>query len=236
MIKKFITLSKEHGVLATIELFVRKLLNKEKNYYSEIYGSNTNDLSIDFQESEGEVQKGEVPTKYKHLIPEIPGRKVLEIGAGEGLFALSLAQSKEKVTAVDIAPYRTKKAGEIQEEWSNKGARVENCEFITGDIFENKHLFNDVDTLVARRVIYYFRGDLWPLMDLIKSNIRYVCLAGNPDRSRDYKEGKETPLDEYAYYSTIEGMKELLEQYGFKVTLVDDYYDPTVIGENQNWN
>jgi SAM-dependent methyltransferase/thiamine kinase-like enzyme len=181
--------------------------------------------------NEAAVMSGTVPPVFARLVPLVPGRRVLEIGAGEGILSLALAAEKERVIGIDLTPVRHEKAKHIQAAWRSLGRDVDRCEFVLGDVFERRELFRGMDTLLACHVIYYFRERLDEFMQIVRENVRYVCLIGNTARARHYKSGDLSRLGGYEYYSTTEGMKDLLQRHGFVITYESDERTPVVVGE-----
>jgi 2-polyprenyl-3-methyl-5-hydroxy-6-metoxy-1,4-benzoquinol methylase len=194
------------------------------------YGQCRHLLRID-GENEAAVMQGAIPRNLEWIVPMVPGRTVLEVGAGEGILSLALAGEKEHVIGIDMTPVRHEKAKEIQSAWRELGRDVDRCEFVLGDVFENRHLFKGVDTVVACHVIYYFIDRLEEFMKLISENVRYACFIGNAGRARHYKEGDHSRLQGQEYYSTLEGMTEILERHGFSIAFSSEERAPIVIGE-----
>jgi len=210
-----------------------KRLMKGPVHYKEWYGAHSSGNSVDFREHEQLLRDGDIPEKVLRLLPLINGNTVLEIGSAEGILSLVLAESKDRVVSVDITPARQQTAKELQEMWRQTGKRgVEKCEFVCGDIFDRLDLLDGIQTVIASRVIYYFHEGMNDLMvALIKHGVENVVLVGNEYRATAWdtkQDGKE--LGRYAYFSTISGMRELLEKHGYEIVHVLADGDPVVVG------
>jgi SAM-dependent methyltransferase len=187
----------------------------------------------DYRDNEETILMGKIPERYMRLVSLIPGSRVLEIGAGEGVLSLLLAREKEKVFAVDISPFRNKKALELQSIWREKGFNVNRCEMVLGNIKDHLDLLKEIDTVVAVSCIYYFRDDIYNIFKTIARHATYVVLAGNAHRGQEYFKFGNRSLDigKYNYYASLEGMKLILKQNGYKIIKeMDKGNQPVVVG------
>jgi hypothetical protein len=57
--------------------------------------------SLAYRTNRKAIWRGDIPEKYTRLVDLVPGKRVLELGAAEGVLSLLLAQKKEKVFALD---------------------------------------------------------------------------------------------------------------------------------------
>jgi SAM-dependent methyltransferase len=213
-----------------IARFLTKLFSKSGDYqrrYGRAGGSN----SVDYRRNRRDLHQGRVAPYYEDVARLIPGDSVVDIGAGEGILALTLAQTKARVRAIDITPRRHESGLALREDWGKLGRRVENCEMVLGNAVEDLALLDGFDTLIASRVIYYFGDAIEPFMSEAARRVKHVVLIGNPGRNRRYARGK-APADigENVVYSTPEGMTALLERHGFDVELKTGLRDPVAIG------
>ena len=209
--------------------------NNETGYYKELYGKHDNKPSVLYRQFENEIWHGRIPNVLQEIICNVPGEKILELGCGEGVLTLCLSSCKEQVIGIDITPIRYNKAQAIKDRWQKLGIiRSENCRFILGDIFNHTELFDDMDTLVARRVIYYFQEDLQRLMSTIQGRVQYLCFIGNPSRAIKYMNGQTQNIGKYAYFSTVEGMKELMNCFGYQIIFEKEHPEPIVVGKFNN--
>lgn len=232
MIKKII----RHYQQGTLWLALRnRLLGTDKdarNYRRKF--RNIASHMFSYENNKREILAGKIPDRYAHLASLVPGRRVLEIGAGEGILALTLAKTKEKVYALDISPFRHQTAKKIQDAWQKKGIPVENCEMILGDVFDHIDLLPQVETVVAVRVIYHFQRDIDRIMEAIRKHAKYLVLAGNAEKAALYQNAHgqpNHPLGNFLRFATKEGMVSLLEQYGYRIVQTVEQGDPIVIGE-----
>lgn len=202
-------------------------------HYKDYYGTQTAISSVDYLAHEKILKEGLLPDKFARLLPLIEGDRILEIGSAEGILAMALTASKSRVVSLDITPARQEAGKKLQEAWINAGrGEVTRCEFICGDIFERFDLLKDADTVIASRVIYYFHEAMHDLISACaKHGVSGIVLVGNEYRAVAWdqnRDGKE--LGKYAYYSTVAGMKELLETHGYAAVTVIPEGDPVVVG------
>ncbi len=206
------------------------LFSKSGDYRAR-YGKAGGSNSVDYRRNRRLLRAGELPRKHRELAALIPGDSVVDVGAGEGLLALALAENKARVRAIDVTPRRHDSGRELLQLWRDKGRDVDHVEMILGDALDDPGLIEGFDTLVASRVIYYFGDRIDPFMDAARARVAHVCLVGNPSRNRRYARGK-VPADigENVRYSTPRGMRELLQRHGFEIVTEADIGDPVVIG------
>ena len=203
-------------------------------HYAERYGARGRSQSLDFRRNAKTIFRGELPKKYQGLVDLIPGDRVVEVGAGEGVLSMELSAHKKAVRAIDYTPMRHTKGQEIKAAWEALGKDVSRCELVLGDVFDHPELLDGFDTLLACRVIYYFGDRINPFMEMVSSRMNYICLIGNGRRSRRYERGHvSADLGEGAYLSTPKGMREILEKYGYDITFERSEGDPVVIGKRK---
>lgn len=189
--------------------------------------------SFEFRTNADLILRGKIPPKYTRLLDVVPGDRVLEVGAAEGVLALLLARRKREVIALDKNEDRLESARRLQARWQSRGVDVSRCRMVHGDIREHLDLLEAVDTLVAIRLIYYLHEDIRPVFEHVGRHVPNVVLSGNrwrAERSRrpDYR--PVTRHDHFNRFASVEGMTELLESCGYSIarTVPDD--DPIVVG------
>lgn len=220
--------------MASIFRKLKDILITKSGQYRDRYGKNCKSQSLDFRRNAAAIFRGELPEKYTELVGMIPGERVVEVGAGEGVLALAVSANKQAVRAIDFTPLRHEKGKEIQAAWRALGKDVDRCELVLGDVFEDPSLLDGFDTLVASRVIYYFgeRTDLF--MELVSARVNNIVLVGNSRRAKRYARGHVSKdLGDAARLSTPEGMRDILEKWGYEVVLETFDHDPTVIGKRK---
>ena len=217
--------------------FLRKLKDviiTKSGKYNDRYGKNCQSQSLDFRRNAKGIFRGELPRKYTELVDLVPGDRVVEVGAGEGVLALAVSARKKAVRAIDYTPLRHEKGKEIKAAWAALGKDVERCELVLGDVFEHPELLDCFDTLVACRVIYYFRDRTDLFFEMVSSRMNYIVLVGNSRRAKRHSRGHVSKdLGEYARLSTSDGMREILERYGYEIVVDIRDNDPVVIGKRR---
>ena len=189
--------------------------------------------SLAYRNNRKAIWRGDIPEKYARLVDLVPGQRVMELGAAEGVLSLLLAQKKEKVFALELKGERHEEAQRLKASWQDRGLDVGRCEMVLGNIKQQLHLLRAVDTLLAVRSIYYLRTDLADVFDAVSRHVPNVVLCGNRNRARKYVESHgnpDDPLGKENYFATLEGMTSLLEGCGYAIVNSIGEGDPIVIG------
>lgn len=190
--------------------------------------------SLHYRKNVDSIRNGGVPEKYTRLLPYIPGRKILEFGAAEGVQALLLAEQGREVIAVEASRERHEEALLLAGRWLKLGRKVATCTMIHGDIRNNLDLLKGIETLVAIRTIYHLREDAPTIMAAAAAaGVEHIVLVGNKNRAYRYENGltpHDDGLGEWNRWSSLPGMKELLEGAGYRADVVVTEGDPIVTG------
>lgn len=188
--------------------------------------------SLAYRKNRDEIWEGKVPEKYTRLVPYITGKRVLEIGAAEGVLSLLLAETRD-VIALEMRPERVAAGVALQDRWRKLGKPVDRCRFAIGDIRDRLELLEGVDMIVAVRSIYYLREDVQAFVSQAK--VPQFLMCGNKNRAADWVRGSEDGLGKYNFYASIEGMTLLLTTAGYEITTVVSEGDPIVIGRHPSF-
>jgi hypothetical protein len=188
--------------------------------------------SLAYRNARAEIEAGQVPDKYRRLLPYIQGQRVLEIGAAEGVLGLLLSREGqvERVTALELREDRHREGQRLQRVWAERGFDVSRCLMVQGDIREHLHLLEVTDTLVAVRSIYYLRAEAQSVMEVAARRVRRVVLCGNAGRQAQYRSQPSSELGRFNYLAAIDGMKWLLTGAGYQIAAVISSGDPIVVG------
>ncbi len=184
--------------------------------------------SLAYRKNESRIIRGDVPEKYLRIAPLITGKCILEIGSAEGVLALLMARDNRQVIALERQAERHSAAIRLSEFWASQ-FKFNRPQFVNGDINDNLALLEDVDTLVAVRMIYYLRDEL----DAVFAKVRVptVVLCGNRNRADRYRAGvKDEPGGPHNYYASLEGMKDLLTRHGYTIAREVTDGDEIVVG------
>jgi protein-L-isoaspartate O-methyltransferase len=195
--------------------------------------------SLAYRKHREAIQRGIIPAKYERLLDLVPGDRILELGAAEGVLSLLLAERKRKVYAVELRKERHQEALALQELWRTQGRDVSRCEMVLGDLREHYDLLAKVDTLVGVRSIYYLRDQVRAVFSEVGKHVRNVVLCGNKNRAKLYFDTKGQPgdtLGHFNFYASIDGMREVLEDNGYTIEKVISEGDPIVIGVRDDLN
>ena len=188
--------------------------------------------SLAYRKNREEIWEGKVPDKYTRLLPYITGKRVLEIGAAEGVLSLLLAADRD-VIALEMRPERVAAGIALQDQWRKLGRSVDRCRFAIGDIRDRLELLDGVDMIVAVRSIYYLRDDVQAFVSHAK--VPQFLMCGNKNRAADWARGSEDGLGSYNFYASIDGMKQLLTTAGYEITTVVEEGDPIVVGRHPSF-
>lgn len=187
--------------------------------------------SLAFRQNEAAILSGDVPDKYLRLLPYIPGNRILEIGSAEGVLALLLAKAGKQVTALEKSEDRHASALELYSAWLGRENHFTPPAFVNGHAADCLHLLESVDTLVAVRVIYYLGGTLNTIFAEVAKKVPNVVLCGNKNRAARWRAGQpDEPLGDFNRYAASEGMIELLERHGYRITALVEDGDEIVVG------
>ena len=185
--------------------------------------------SLAYRKNQQAIWNGFAPEKYTRLLPYITGKRVLEIGAAEGVLSLLLAETRD-VIALELRPERVKEGVALQDQWRKLGRPVDRCRFAIGDIRDRLDLLEGVDMIVAVRSIYYLRDDVQAFVSHAK--VAQFLMCGNKNRAADWARGSEDGLGYYNFYASVNGMKQLLTTAGYEITTVVAEGDPIVVGRH----
>lgn len=184
--------------------------------------------SLAYRKNEAAILRGDVPEKYKRIVPHIPGQRILEIGSAEGVLALLLAKAGREVTAIERSPERHEAAERLREAW---GMEVSGPRFICGDIRNHLDRLDGIDTLVAVRMVYYLGDDLDPVFGEVARKVPNVVLCGNRNRANRWRKGQVDPTSNADdKYASREGMKDLLTRHDYKIVGEISEGDEIVVG------
>ena len=189
--------------------------------------------SLAYRNNRDAIWRGDIPEKYSRLVELVPGERILELGAAEGVLSLILAQSKQKVFALELRQSRHEEALRLQASWRQRGLDVHRCEMIHGNIADRFDLLDSVDTLVAVRSIYHLREDLDAVFDAVGQRVPNVVLCGNANRARQYHAAKGRTNGgggDFNYFASVEGMIAVLEARRYTIVRVVAQGDPIVVG------
>lgn len=182
--------------------------------------------SLAYRKNEAAILRGEVPDKYLRLVPYITGDSILEIGSAEGVLSLLLASQGKFVTALERKLERHEAALALKAAWKAAGGV-----FVHGDIADNLHLLEGIDTLVAVRMIYYLRDEIDAVFSEVAAKVNKIVLCGNKNRAAWWRQGIPDREDGAVnYYASQEGMRALLERHGYAIVQEETDGDPIVVG------
>lgn len=189
--------------------------------------------SLAYRTHHDDIWNGVVPAKYTRLLPFIKGHRALELGSAEGVLALLLARDHklEHVTGLELRADRHHESLELQRRWRALGFQVERAQLLCGDIREQLHLLDSVDTLICVRSIYYLREHAPAVIARAGAGtVRRIVLCGNRGRQQQHRADPQSDLGVFNRLASIEGMRELLERGGYRIDTFLDEGDPIVVG------
>lgn len=195
--------------------------------------------SLAYRRNEAAILAGDAPEKYTRLLPHIAGDRILEIGSAEGVLALLLARAdcgaKQAVTALEMHRGRHESALSLHDQWRQRFPFSATPTFVKGAIADRLDLLDDIDTLVAIRMIYYLGGDLDRIFAAAAEKVPNIVLCGNSNRTRMFRDNvayDKAGIDGKAdnYYASPEGMRDLLTRHGYEIVTEVTEGDPIVVG------
>ena len=189
--------------------------------------------SLAYRKNKEAIQHGDIPKKYTRVLDVVPGDRIIELGAAEGVLSLLLAERKQKVYALELRRERHEEGQRLQALRRKQGRNVDNCEMVLGDIRSRLDLLQQVDTLVAVRSIYYLRDQVEDVFAEVAKYVPNVVLCGNGNRARSFFEANGQPddnLGRFNFYASAEGMSQVLQGAGYTITRTIPDGDAIVIG------
>lgn len=192
--------------------------------------------SLAYRKNQQAIWHGHAPEKYLRILPHVRGKRVLEIGAAEGVLALLMAERGHYVFAVERREERHQEAKQLQARWRAMGRKVNSCEMLRADIVKHPELLLAIDCLVCVRVVYHLKDDAPKIMAFAaEADVPHIVLCGNKNRAASFEAGRpEGSLGQFNYYSTIKGMSELLTGAGYNIATVVREGDPIVVGTHSS--
>ena len=94
------------------EMFPGRHSTNEVGSSMPVYGPEA--LSLEYRRNRDAILGGDIPEKYTRLIDLVPGDRVLELGAAEGVLSLLLARTKASVIALEKKDHRHEEAQRLQ--------------------------------------------------------------------------------------------------------------------------
>ena len=182
-----------------------------------------------FREHSKEIYLGNIPARYQRITKFVKGQSVIDIGCGEGLLPLALA-NKERVLGIDASEKRINIAKKLQKEIFTKSKNnvFFKCEDAKDFILKDNH---ECKAIIFNRSLYHFEEDMHKILDAIKisKSINELVLVGNNDKRN--MSPTQHRLGEWIKYSQIKGMIEVFNLINYKYNVVnDDINDPIVHG------
>jgi hypothetical protein len=189
--------------------------------------------SLAFRKNREDIYKGYLPGKYARILPHIEGDRVLEIGAAEGVLSLALVRGHhvKSAIALELRDVRHQEALQLQKRLAEQGQDVAACRMVCGDIMQNLHLLQGIDTLIAVRAIYYLREDIPRFLQAAAAaGVMDVVLVGNKNRAEQAFREYGSDLATFNYPASAQGMSEFLRGAGFAPRIAEPAGDPIVVG------
>ena len=215
---------------------MKELLRKIRNVPGRVFASKPVDNevgSLAYRNNKDAILRGDIPEKYTRLLDLVPGDRVLELGAAEGVLSLLLARTKVAVIALEMRRPRHEEGLRLQGAWREQGMDVDRCEMVLGNVKDRLDLLARVDTLLAVRSIYYLRDDIEQVFEEVGRHVPHVVLCGNRNRAQEYFKTNGQPgdnLGKFNFFASVEGMTQVLEGCGYTIETVVAQGDPIVVG------
>lgn len=146
------------------------------------------------------------------FIPQVlePEDKVLDVGCNAGLHSFTAAKYCRDVVGVDISEEFIEQAQFLKSLWEKEYNYVSKVTFRVGDILEELDMITDFDIIFTLKVLYHpgFVNGIHDFMSAIeRSKIRAILAQGHVTHPQ---------------YSTICGMVELFDEYGFNTFILEN--------------
>lgn len=188
-------------------------------------------LSTGFRHSHRRIQRGVYPRRFHTVLAalgDVTGAKVLDLGGAEGTMAALLHdRGAAKVVLVDAQEERIEVA---------KALHGGKFPIVEGNVLDHLECLEDIDTIVCLRMLYHMGESVHPLFRAIQeSGVRRILLQGRLDLlRRPPKISAEGAANLTGpVLRTPDGMKRLLEKYGFTVSHTRGGRYPIVVGTRE---
>jgi SAM-dependent methyltransferase len=149
---------------------------------------------------------------YRHLLKEAEGKRVLDLGCGEGYGAALLASRASETVGVDLAPEAIYHA--------RKTYRAPNLRFSHMDIYELQLEDNSFDLVCALQVVEHLHHP-HRMMEEARRVLAPggVCVISTPNRLI-ISPGRDTPLNPFHIFEyDCHQFKEFMEEFFGEVTM-----------------
>jgi SAM-dependent methyltransferase len=146
------------------------------------------------------------------FIPQILELKdrVLDVGCNAGLHSLTAAQYCGEVVGVDVSEEFIEQAHFLKSVWEKETDYTSKVSFKVSNVLEELETLKHFNVIFALKVLYHpgFVKGIHNFMSIIEnSEVRAILAQGHVTQPN---------------YGTIEGMKELFDQYGFNTVVLEN--------------
>ena len=146
------------------------------------------------------------------FIPQIlePDDRVLDVGCNAGLHSFTAAQYCKEVVGIDVSEEFIEQAQFLKTVWEKNHDYVSKVSFKISDVHEELEMIKNFNVIFLLKVLYHagFVDGIHDFMSAIeKSKVRAILAQGHVTRPK---------------YSTIIGMKELFDKYGFTTIVLEN--------------
>ena len=144
------------------------------------------------------------PEKFTRLVDLVPGQRILELGAAEGVLSLLLAQKKEKVFALELKEERHEEARTSQGVLAGARSR---CRTLRDGARQHQGAASSREVRSTRcsrsapsTILAAISTDAF---DAVGRHVPNVVLCGNRNRARKYAESHGNPDDPLGKETTL---------------------------------
>ena len=190
------------------------------------------------------VPKREQTELWKKYVPDLSGRKMIDLGSNCGNYSLcAIDKGASEVLGFEIDKVNFDRANFIKELRIKQGYPYHTVNFLNTNLLNNLNLISDYDTFNACNVLYLLGPDVHKLMKAIQnSKIDLIILQGQLKRNNRIGEYNRPGVKGYEknnktwgnILGTVEGLTEIAKSYGF---IIKNQYDsrnwPLLIAERQ---
>ena len=174
-----------------------------------------------------------VPTALK-IIGDLKGKKVIDIGCGDGFFTIEFAKNAELVYGIDNSEEQIKKAqGNKLKNILYQLADMNDCSYPKVDIIFSPFVLNylekveQLESLFKKFYAALHKGGLFSgIIDLPQSTVHDMARFGSIKRLKKLEEGEKMDVELYtgeehiitihSFYHTKETIEGILGNIGFK--------------------
>ena len=170
-------------------------------------------------------QKEGVLVKAIQSLPNMAGKRVLDVGCNSGRYTFEAAMRGANCTGIDKRPEAIEQAQIVQAVWTLTKPQMGPTEFVRGNILDDLTLMKKFDVLLAACVLYHLGERIGEFMEAVRaSQIKTIVAQGNRSRKAKLPAGELEKVNSDGvnkktharFVYDLPQLKQLMSLYGFR--------------------